>query len=82
MPVLARGVTNCSSGMGSGSSPATVSQSSIPVTMSAPSTSSAASSIGTTRMLRDFSMEIHEKKELELMGRPKPAKSEAPCSKP
>ncbi|XP_022968027.1 transcription factor TCP19-like [Cucurbita maxima] len=83
VPVLARGgITNCSNGMGSGSSPATICQSSIPVTMSAPSTSSAASSIGTTQMLRDFSMEIHEKKELELMGRPKPANSEAPCSKP
>lgn len=69
MPFLARGgVSNSSSGLESGSSPATA---------SAPATTS-----GSTQMLRDFSLEIYEKKELEFMGRPSPAKPETPCSKP
>ncbi|KAA0033601.1 transcription factor TCP19 [Cucumis melo var. makuwa] len=77
VPVLTRAVSNGSSGLESGSSPAMVSPSLIPGTVSAP-----ASTSGSTQMLRDFSLEIYEKKELEFMGRPSPAKSKTPCSKP
>ncbi|KGN57329.1 transcription factor TCP19 [Cucumis sativus] len=77
VPVLTRAVSNGSSGLESGSSPAMVSASLIPGTVSAP-----ASTSGSTQMLRDFSLEIYEKKELEFMGRRSPAKSQTPCSKP
>lgn len=74
VPVLARPLSN---GMESGSSPAIVSQSLNPATGSAPATTS-----GTTQMLRDFSLEIYEKKELEFMGRSSQDDSQPPCSKP
>jgi hypothetical protein len=35
---------------------------------------------GTAQMLRDFSMEIYDKKELQFLGRP--GNSQTPCSKP
>lgn len=35
---------------------------------------------GTAQMLRDFSLEIYEKKELQFLGRP--GNSQTPCSKP
>lgn len=82
VPVLARAITNGSSGLESGSSPAIVSPSLIPATANAPASTSAASSTGTTQMLRDFSLEIYEKKELEFMGRGSTANSQTPCSKP
>ncbi|XP_027366958.1 transcription factor TCP19 [Abrus precatorius] len=48
-------------------------------TVSAASTSSAAT---TTQMLRDFSLEIYDKKELPFLGRPSPNSDPPPTSKP
>ncbi|XP_022141192.1 transcription factor TCP9 [Momordica charantia] len=82
VPVLTRAVSNGSSGLESGSSPSLVSPGLIPATTNAPVTTSAPSSTGTTQMLRDFSLDIYEKKELEFMGRSSPENCQTPCSKP
>ncbi|KAI4351822.1 hypothetical protein L6164_006134 [Bauhinia variegata] len=65
---------------GSANSSSTMAPSLSTGTSSSVSVTTSGSSTRTTQMLRDFSLEIYDKKELQFLGRS--ANSEPPCSKP